>query len=213
MSVNPISVFILMRLVFTGTLELVCLKVFQEIVGRYGRLAPVFVLGTRHPFPNRNNIGVARISANVTNTDCLNLLAGLFALVFGKAAVIDEFFQLVLGVGLLGYGSLGSISLDDVRLYLVFPGLGFLALLALGRFGFLVAIVLTAFGYIFTAEFSLVGDFLINDFSDAFTSILEASGIQLHGMLGTDFLQKNNIILDFQDFVAYNKVQLKDKSE
>ena len=56
-------------------------------------------------------------------------------------------------------------------------------------------------------------DFLINDFSDAFTSILEASGIQLHGMLGTDFLQKNNIILDFQNFVAYNSVKLKDKSE
>ena len=48
--------------------------------------------------------------------------------------------------------------------------------------------------------------FLISDhLKEAFDGIREAHAIPLHGMLGSKFLMSNNIVLDFNNLVAYNK--------
>ena len=40
---------------------------------------------------------------------------------------------------------------------------------------------------------------------DSFNNIKEECGIQLHGILGSDFLKKHKYILDFAELVAYHK--------
>lgn len=45
--------------------------------------------------------------------------------------------------------------------------------------------------------------FCVQPLSDAFKGIEEDSGIQIHGLLGTDFLIENKLIIDF------NKVELR----
>ena len=52
----------------------------------------------------------------------------------------------------------------------------------------------------FTAKF-LIADHL----QQAFDDIRKAHAIHLHGMLGSKFLMENNIVLDFNNMVAYNK--------
>lgn len=52
----------------------------------------------------------------------------------------------------------------------------------------------------FTAKF-IISDHL----QQAFDDIRKAHGIPLHGMLGSKFLMQNNIVLDFNNMVAYNK--------
>ena len=48
--------------------------------------------------------------------------------------------------------------------------------------------------------------FLIADhLQQAFDDIKKAHAIHLHGMLGSKFLMSNNIVLDFNNLVAYNK--------
>lgn len=48
--------------------------------------------------------------------------------------------------------------------------------------------------------------FLISEnLKEAFDNIREAHAIPLHGMIGSKFLKKNNIVLDFNNLMAYNK--------
>ena len=55
-------------------------------------------------------------------------------------------------------------------------------------------------GDTFTTKF-LIADHL----QQAFDDIRRAHAIPLHGMLGSKFLMQNNIVLDFNNMVAYNK--------
>ena len=55
-------------------------------------------------------------------------------------------------------------------------------------------------GETFTTKF-LIADHL----QQAFDDIRKAHAIPLHGMLGSKFLMQNNIVLDFNNMVAYNK--------
>lgn len=52
---------------------------------------------------------------------------------------------------------------------------------------------------------TFTGMFIVSDtLKEAFDNIRIHHGIQLHGMLGSKFLRKNNIVLDFRNLVAYN---------
>lgn len=53
---------------------------------------------------------------------------------------------------------------------------------------------------VFTTKF-LISDHL----KEAFDNIRKAHAIPLHGMLGSKFLMNNNLVLDFNQLVAYNK--------
>lgn len=46
-------------------------------------------------------------------------------------------------------------------------------------------------------------DFLIADLQEPFDQLFQAHGIQLHGILGSKFMRKHHIILDFQNLAAY----------
>ena len=49
-------------------------------------------------------------------------------------------------------------------------------------------------------------EFLVSDtLKEAFDGIRKAHAIPIHGMLGSRFLKQNNIVLDFNNLVAYNK--------
>lgn len=52
---------------------------------------------------------------------------------------------------------------------------------------------------------SFTAPFLISDMKEAFTIIRKCHAIPIHGMLGSKFLMENNLILDFNKMVAYNK--------
>lgn len=47
-------------------------------------------------------------------------------------------------------------------------------------------------------------DFLIADLQQPFDQLFEAHGIQLHGILGSKFMRKYHIVLDFQNLAAYS---------
>lgn len=47
--------------------------------------------------------------------------------------------------------------------------------------------------------------FVLDSLDESFKSIKESDGVQLHGILGTLFLQKHNFVLDFDELVAYKK--------
>lgn len=47
--------------------------------------------------------------------------------------------------------------------------------------------------------------FILEPLDESFKSIKETNGVQLHGILGTLFLQKYNFVLDFDELVAYKK--------
>ena len=46
--------------------------------------------------------------------------------------------------------------------------------------------------------------FLISDLKDAFDMIRSAHAIPLHGMIGSKFLMKNNMVLDYNKMLVYN---------
>ena len=48
-------------------------------------------------------------------------------------------------------------------------------------------------------------EFLVTDLSQAFGMIEDCHSIILHGIIGSTFLRKNNIILDFKNLAAYSK--------
>ena len=50
-----------------------------------------------------------------------------------------------------------------------------------------------------------VEDFLVTDLSEAFGLIEQDHCITLHGIIGSTFMRKNNIVMDFQNLVAYTK--------
>jgi predicted aspartyl protease len=53
---------------------------------------------------------------------------------------------------------------------------------------------------------TFTGMFIISDnLKEAFDNIRKCHAIPLHGMLGSKFLMQNNIVLDFNNMVAYNK--------
>lgn len=53
---------------------------------------------------------------------------------------------------------------------------------------------------------NFVAKFIISDsLKEAFDNIRKAHAIHLHGMLGSKFLMQNNIVLDFNNMIAYNK--------
>lgn len=47
--------------------------------------------------------------------------------------------------------------------------------------------------------------YILDSLDESFKSIKESDGVQLHGILGTLFLQKHNFVLDFDELVAYKK--------
>lgn len=47
----------------------------------------------------------------------------------------------------------------------------------------------------------VVGEYL----NASFKNIKESTGVQLHGIIGSDFLSDNRYVLDFDEFVAYQK--------
>ena len=55
-------------------------------------------------------------------------------------------------------------------------------------------------GDTFTEKF-LIADHL----KDAFDDIKRAHAIHLHGMLGSKFLMEHNIVMDFNNMIAYNR--------
>lgn len=49
-------------------------------------------------------------------------------------------------------------------------------------------------------------EFLVSEgVTEAFNSIKKATGVTIHGILGTKFLQKYSYIIDFNELVAYTK--------
>jgi hypothetical protein len=48
-------------------------------------------------------------------------------------------------------------------------------------------------------------DFLVTDLAEAFGLIEQDHCITLHGIIGATFMRKNNIVMDFQNLVAYSK--------
>ena len=49
-------------------------------------------------------------------------------------------------------------------------------------------------------------EFLVSDtLAESFKILYRTHAIPLHGMIGSKFLRKNNIILDFVNMIAYNK--------
>ena len=63
-----------------------------------------------------------------------------------------------------------------------------------------IRIPLTYKGYTYNADL-----FVLNTLDESFKTIKESNGVQLHGILGTLFLQKHNFVLDFDELVAYKK--------
>lgn len=48
-------------------------------------------------------------------------------------------------------------------------------------------------------------NFAIKNLDDAFGVVKQESGVQIHGILGSDFLQKYKYVLDFKELIAYPK--------
>ena len=46
-------------------------------------------------------------------------------------------------------------------------------------------------------------DFAIRDLDEAFGVVKQESGVQIHGILGSDFFQKYRYVLDFKELIAY----------
>lgn len=48
-------------------------------------------------------------------------------------------------------------------------------------------------------------DFLVADLNEAFNTIKKGHCITIHGILGSNFLRKHNVVLDFNNLTAYSK--------
>lgn len=49
------------------------------------------------------------------------------------------------------------------------------------------------------------GLFVATDLRDVFASVRKETGVQLHGLLGSDFFKENRYIIDYNEMVAYSK--------
>lgn len=49
------------------------------------------------------------------------------------------------------------------------------------------------------------GLFVATDLSDVFANVRKETGVQLHGLLGSDFFKENRYIIDYNEMVAYSK--------
>lgn len=52
-----------------------------------------------------------------------------------------------------------------------------------------------------------IDNFQVVDMSKAFNDIKRETGITLHGILGTSFFSKYKYIIDFNELIAYSKIQ------
>ena len=52
---------------------------------------------------------------------------------------------------------------------------------------------------------SFVSDFHVRDMSQAFGNLKKDHGVNLHGLLGSQFFNKYRYILDFAELIAYSK--------
>lgn len=48
-------------------------------------------------------------------------------------------------------------------------------------------------------------NFVVNDLSIALKALKNETGVIMHGILGSRFLRENNVVLDYQNLVAYSK--------
>ena len=48
-------------------------------------------------------------------------------------------------------------------------------------------------------------NFLVNDLSEALRMLKNETGVIMHGILGSQFMMKNHIVLDYQNLMAYSK--------
>ena len=49
------------------------------------------------------------------------------------------------------------------------------------------------------------GLFVVTDLNDVFASIRSETGVQLHGLLGSNFFAENKYVIDYNEMVAYSK--------
>lgn len=49
------------------------------------------------------------------------------------------------------------------------------------------------------------GLFVVTDLNDVFASIRSETGVQLHGLLGSNFFVDNKYVIDYNEMVAYSK--------
>lgn len=48
-------------------------------------------------------------------------------------------------------------------------------------------------------------NFLVNDLSEALKMLKNTTGVIMHGIIGSQFMMKNKIVLDYQNLMAYSK--------
>ncbi len=58
---------------------------------------------------------------------------------------------------------------------------------------------------VFYKDREYTSDYLIQDMSSPFESIKQASGVTVHGIIGSKFFNKFKYILDFNELIAYSK--------
>lgn len=49
------------------------------------------------------------------------------------------------------------------------------------------------------------GMFVVTDLSGVFDTVKKETGVQLHGLLGSDFFKENRYIIDYKEMIAYSK--------
>lgn len=60
---------------------------------------------------------------------------------------------------------------------------------------------------------SYTEEFLVADLTDAFTTMEDWHSIKLCGMLGSCFLRKNNLVLDFETLTLYSRDKIASNAE
>lgn len=58
---------------------------------------------------------------------------------------------------------------------------------------------------VFYKEREYTSEYLIQDMTNPFESIKQASGVTIHGILGSKFFNRFKYILDFNELIAYSK--------
>lgn len=58
---------------------------------------------------------------------------------------------------------------------------------------------------VFYKEREYTSEYLIQDMTSPFESIKQASGVTVHGIIGSKFFNKFKYILDFNELIAYSK--------
>lgn len=49
------------------------------------------------------------------------------------------------------------------------------------------------------------GLFVVTDLDSVFNAVKKETGVQLHGLLGSDFFKENKYVIDYKEMVAYSK--------